>query len=154
MSATVSVPEQRGWLRRLLTGRPHQEIGPPDRPYLLRYFVIPHNSVVNVYLHKFVASDDPDALHDHPWMFASLCLAGRYREILPSGRAELRRPGTVAVRRAAARHRVELLADGRGGEHPCWTLLVTGPKVREWGFWCRERFVPWTRFDGGCGEAQ
>ncbi len=154
MSATISTPAPGRWLGRLLARRPHQVIGPPEHPYLLRYFVLPHNPVLNVYLHRFVASDDPDALHDHPWPFVSLCLAGRYREVRPGGRVALRRPGTVAVRRAATRHRVELLPDNRGGERACWTVLVTGPKVREWGFWCRDRFVPWTTFDGGCGEVQ
>ena len=46
----------------------------------------------------------------------------------------------------------------REAELPCWTLIVTGRRVREWGFWCAddgdgERFVPWTKFgDDGCGE--
>ena len=45
-------------------------------------------------------------------------------------------------------------------------LIVTGPRTRLWGFWCKdlfgetrsrqheaERFVPWDEFgDAGCGE--
>ena len=39
----------------------------------------------------------------------------------------------------------------RGGPHQ----VVTGPKVRRWGFWCGgERFVPRTQFDSGCGKEQ
>jgi hypothetical protein len=49
MSATISVPSSDRWLARLLSGRPHQLIGPPDRPYLLRWFVIPPNRWCNIY---------------------------------------------------------------------------------------------------------
>lgn len=42
-----------------------------------------------------------------------------------------------------------------------WTLFLTGPKVRTWGFWCPKGFVPWFDFvkpeasgevGRGCGE--
>ena len=44
-------------------------IGGSDNPYLLRWFLIPRNPVFNVYLHKFMRSDDDRALHTHPWLF-------------------------------------------------------------------------------------
>ncbi|MGC7247361.1 hypothetical protein RBA15_22585, partial [Mycobacteroides abscessus subsp. massiliense] len=51
-------------------------------------------------------------------------------------------------------------------EDSCVTLVITGPRVRVWGFWCKdrfgetrsrqyevERFVPYYDWhDGGCGE--
>lgn len=61
MSATT-LPSNRNWLRRLITGQPHQIIPSADDPYLLRWYIIP----LNVYLHKFMRSDDDRALHDHP----------------------------------------------------------------------------------------
>ena len=154
MSATVSRPTAGRWLAILLRGRPHQVVGPPGHPYLLRWFVVPHNKFLNVYVHKFTASDEPQVLHDHPWWFASLVLSGSYVEHTTAG-SRRRRRGSVAVRAASFWHRVELPA-GRGGVAPvCRTLVLTGPKVRTWGFWCgRERFVEWTKFDGGCGEEQ
>ena len=71
------------WLRRLMSGKPHFIIGGVDDPYLLRWFLIPRNHILNVYLHKFLRSDDDRALHDHPWWFVSIMLRGRYLEWLP-----------------------------------------------------------------------
>lgn len=168
MSATSNLPSNRDWFRRLLSGRPHQVIGGPSDPYLLRWYLIPRNPVINVYLHQFLRSDDDRALHDHPWWFVSLILKGEYAEITEGGWT-LRRAGSIAFRRAQWRHRVQLMEEltvgdlGNGGGPiirclPCWTLIVTGRRSRSWGFWCRNRppeqqFVPWREFgDAGCGE--
>ncbi len=155
MSAIVSVPVSRGWLAQLLSGRPHQVVGPVDRPYLLRWFIIPRNRIANIYLHKFVRSDEPDALHTHPWPFTSVLLAGSYWEVTDRGRRR-RHAGSVAVRAADFAHRIEIPESVAGQrQRPCWTLVVTGPKVAEWGFWCGpDQFIPWTQFAGGCGEDQ
>jgi hypothetical protein len=157
MSATVSVPSSQRWLHRLLSGRPHQIIGPPGRPYLLRWFIIPTNRGCNLYWHRFISSDDP-VLHDHPWAFLSIVLRGSYIVADQHGGRRRRRAGHVAFRRAQHRHRIILEAapspDGAAGERPCTTLVITGPHRRLWGFWCDgQRFVPWREFGaGGCGE--
>lgn len=176
MSATSELPSNREWLRRLVSGRPHQTIGGPDDPYLRRWYLIPRNPFLNVYLHNFLRSDDDRALHDHPWWFISLMIRGEYDEVTESG-VKRRRAGSIAYRPAEWRHRVQLLRkwveDGRedqrarGGplvrywstpEQPCWTVIVTGRRSRMWGFWCeqwdlseqvgrlRKRFVPWEEF--------
>jgi hypothetical protein len=147
MSATVSHPTDRHWLPTLCGGRPHQVIGEPDAPYLHRWFLIPHNRWLNVYLHRFLRSDDPRALHDHPWWFASLIHAGGYIEVTTT-RRRVRRRGSITVHRAARRHRICLPVDQRGRETRCWTVIITGPHVRQWGFWCprqrgAHRFIPW-----------
>ena len=95
------------WLSTLLSGRPHQTIGDPTDPYLLRWFLIPRNPYVNIYRHRFCKSD-PSAPHDHPWPFLSIVLRNSYRDITEHGTV-VRRPGSLAFRRATARHRVELL---------------------------------------------
>jgi hypothetical protein len=157
MSATVSTPVPGRWLRTLCSGRPHQIISDGQRPYLLRRYLLPPNRWLNLYLHTFVGSDDPRGLHDHPWPFASLILAGSYYETTSAGQ-QRRRRGTLAVHRATHRHRVCLPVDTCGREIPCWTVIVTGPHRRQWGFWCphrhrADRFIPWQMFgDGGCGE--
>ncbi|AFM20672.1 hypothetical protein Mycch_6072 (plasmid) [Mycolicibacterium chubuense NBB4] len=139
------------WLRILVSGRPHQVIGDDQRnPYLLRWFLIPRNPVINIYRHRFCRSD-PSVPHDHPWHFASIVLSGHYREI-GQHHTIVRGPGSVAFRRASAQHRVELIG------HPVTTIIITGPRCRGWGFWCprpdaHPRFVPWQQFgSGGCGE--
>jgi quercetin dioxygenase-like cupin family protein len=94
---------------------------------------------------------DPSVPHDHPWHFLSFVIRGRYREITEA-RTIVRRPGSVAFRRATCPHRVELLG------HPVTTVIITGPHCRPWGFWCPRpaqppAFVPWQQFgSGGCGE--
>lgn len=159
------------WARRLASGKPHQVIGERS-PYMLRWWLIPRNRHVKVYVHKFVRSDDDRAMHDHPWGFVSLVLRGAYLEQRPGG-TRLRQRGSVAYRPATTRHIVHLI-----NELPCWTLVVGGPKVRDWGFWCETeagrtagriadlfgvpgeliepsaRFVPWQNWDDakGCGD--
>lgn len=137
------------WLRRLFSGKPHFYIGGPQNPYLLRWFIIPRNPWFNIYLHKFCRDDDDRALHDHPWWFISIMVKGRYTEILAQdehgGRGSVRSAPGIAFRRAQHRHRVVL--DSKDGKAvPCWTLVITGRKAREWGFWCPKGFVHWKEF--------
>jgi len=129
-------------------------IGGHERPYLRRHWLLPRNPVFNVYVHQFLRSDDDRALHDHPWLFnASWLLEGAYIEWVPSrGNANPLRPtcrflkaGDWKFRWGAAPHRVQLhrLA---GPEIPCWTVFITGPRVRQWGFYCDRGWVHWKRF--------
>lgn len=123
--------------------------------YLLRWHLIPHNRWFNIYLHNIRHSDDDRALHDHPWWNVSIILKGSYREQTPYG--TLFRPRwSVIFRRATARHRLIIK-----GNRDAWTLFITGPKIREWGFWCPQGFVPWYDFvdmtntgeiGPGCGD--
>lgn len=149
------------WWQRIAARRPPDVvIGGEDNPYLRRWFIIPRNPVFNIYLHRFLRSDDDRALHDHPWWNLSILLQGRYVEhsIAAGGihRHIERKAGDFKFRFARAAHRIELI-DG-----PCWTLFITGPRLRNWGFHCPKGWVPWQIFtnpaDGGrtvgpgCGE--
>lgn len=137
------------WLKTFFTGRPHFYIGGRDNPYMLRWFIVPRNPWLNVYLHKFLRDDDDRAMHDHPWWFVSIMLRGEYREQRPEcggERLRWRRAPSIAFRRATDRHRVELAKDASGRPIPCWTLVITGRKVREWGFHCPKGFVVWHEF--------
>jgi len=147
--ARVDRPNHR-WLRTLLSGKPHFVIGSGENPYLLRWFLIPRNTKLNIYLHKFLQSDDDRALHDHPWWFFSFIIRGGYHEETPNGE-ELRMAPSVAFRPATHVHRVQLIDVKGGGELPTWTIIVTGPKIRHWGFWCTKGFRVWEEFDEkGC----
>lgn len=115
------------------------------RPYLRRWWLVPRNRFFNVYLHQFLRSDDDRALHDHPWWSLSLLLCGRMLEhTIGAGgvhhRAELTHGG-MRLRSARFAHRLELEP---GTE--CWTLFVTGPVLREWGFHCAQGWRHHTRF--------
>lgn len=130
-------------------------IGGKENPYLLRWWVIPRNRVFNIYLHKFLRDDDDRALHDHPWVSLSIILRGGYLEHLPGGIVKRRYPGMVVFRRAKHAHRIELYREGKtscwlrgdyGDSRPAWTLFITGPKIREWGFHCPQGWRRWTEF--------
>jgi hypothetical protein len=130
----------RLWFKGLLTGKPHHIIGGKEDPYLLRWYLLPRNKRFNLYLHKFLRDDDDRALHDHPWWFISFVLKGSYREYLAPQLSVVRRRFSLAFRPATHRHRVALI------NNPTWTLILTGPKIREWGFWCPKGFVHWRDF--------
>ena len=113
--------------------------------YMSRWFLIPKNRFFNIYLHKFVGSDNDRALHDHPWWSVSFLLKGELIEVLKETPVikELRfiskwRP---YVRPAIMAHRMVLV----GTE--AWTLFITGPKIREWGFWTLNNLY-WDRHEG------
>lgn len=133
-------------LQRIVERRlPDIVIGGQDDPYMERWWVIPRNRFFNVYLHRFLRSDDDRALHDHPWCNVSILLQGTYLEhtIAAGGVASARqlKAGDVRVRpRGTFAHRIEL-TDG-----PCWTLFITGPRYREWGFHCAHRWIHWKEF--------
>lgn len=106
--------------------------------YLNRWYLIPHNRWFNIYLHEFVGPDNGEHPHDHPWWNLTVKLKGDYKELSTGtiwsyfgGRLILRMPETV--------HFIHSVS-----KKPCWTLFITGPKVREWGFWVDGK---WIRFD-------
>ena len=131
---------------RVVTMRePDFIIGGADNPYLYRWWAIPRNPVFNVYLHCTVRDDDDRALHDHPWPSVSLCLDGHLAEVYRKRGVERIRdfhPGDIVWRGPWARHRLFL---PNGSTH-AWTLFVTGPRIREWGFWCPQGFRGWREF--------
>lgn len=126
----------------------------PQGAYLRRWYLLPRNTVCNIYLHHFLRSDDDRALHDHPWHWASLLLRGRYVEhtIAAGGvhQRRMRQAGSLKLAGPKRAHRVELI-----GHETCWTLFITGPRVRDWGFHCPDRgWVHFMRFTkpGSVGE--
>ena len=133
---------------------PDFKIGPPDDPYMLRWWLIPRNEAFNVYYHRILHDDDDRALHDHPWPSFSVMMTGAIREITPEGPRILLK-GDCIYRGPDMAHRLELV---RG--EPAETLFITGPRVREWGFHCPKGWVQWRDFVGenigevgrGCGE--
>lgn len=120
--------------------KPDFHVGPGDDHQLQRWFVVPRNPFNNVYLHRFLRSDDDRALHDHPWDNRSWVLSGGYREHLQDGSVVLRSEGDVIDRRAIEAHRVELI------DVPAVTLFFTGPVIRNWGFYCPKGWVVWRDF--------
>ena len=127
---------------------------PPDQQitnwdgdtYLNRWWIVRRakakHFAFNIYLHQFLRSDDDRAMHDHPWWSVSFLLKGRAVEhYIDRGAGMIRIPMRFVpmFRRATHTHRIEVSGD-------CWTLFITGPKVREWGFHTLYGWVHWKDF--------
>lgn len=126
--------------------KPHKEITNAEGVYLRRWHIIPSNRWLNLYLHHFVGDDDARALHDHPWWSVSFILRGGYWDVLPRSIMIKRRPGDIVRRSPRAAHRVQLVKNSDGSKREAWTLFLTGPRVREWGFHCPQGWRRWQDF--------
>ncbi len=112
--------------------------------YLRRWWLVPKNKWgFNIFLHEFRSSDEDRSLHDHPWWSISILLSGSYLEHIPKNYDKwinendrdtvvIKRESMLPIyRQAELIHRIELIDD-----KPVWTLFITGPVIREWGFSC------------------
>lgn len=114
-----------------------EALGLPSCPYVIRWRLeTPWGSIR---LHHWLAPDDDRAPHDHPWGFRTFVLKGGYRDESPTGSEHLRAPAT---RYRPATHQHTVFPDPGGA----WTIIVTGPKVRNWGFWVRGKFVKMNKY--------
>lgn len=144
--------------------------------YLRRFFVQYEGpGQPRVMLHKFYRGDEDPHLHDHPWGFTSFIITRGYweetpfvvlddnlnlRQLLKSKVLKDETTGewrrrvfyprfSKLVRPAEWKHRV-ILKDPK----PVWTLVWSGPKVRDWGFWIKDKLCPWNNYQNGicwCG---
>jgi len=101
-------------------------LGLPQCPYVYRWRF--ECRLGSVRVHHWIAQDDPRAFHDHPWWFVTFVVKGGYTDRNPGGDDHLRAP---AVRYREALHRHTVVPDPGGA----WTVLITGPRSRVWGFW-------------------
>jgi len=127
------------FIRRVTARPPDRVIGGHDDPYMLRWYILPRNRLFNVYLHRFLRSDDDRAMHDHPFYNTSVLLRGSYMEHTTNGSFE-RSVCDVVFRRGVTLHRIEL------HKGPAWSLFVTSFRYREWGFACQKGWRHWKQF--------
>jgi hypothetical protein len=133
------------WWHDLAASRPPDFVVGADKenPYLRRWWVVPRNNLANAYLHQFLRSDDDHALHDHMYVNLSYLLEGTYVEhtIAQGGVHHSRRyrAGDLRLRWPTTAHRIEVA-------EPCWSLFLTGPRVRQWGFHCPGGWRHWREF--------
>jgi hypothetical protein len=118
-----------------------------NEPLLTRYYLFLKERKrfpFNVFLHKF-HKGDPGDVHDHPWPYFTLILAGGYYEWIPqfcedgTMSCEVRKwrgPGHFRFCSANSYHRIEL----KEGVTP-WTLFMPGPQKQEWGFLVDNKWI-------------
>ena len=115
-------------------------IGTPGDEYLdrIRLVVTPWFQIM---LHRIYRPDRQRDLHDHPWWFLSILLWGAYKEVTQDG---VRRCRWWNFKRTTDRHSITEVS-----RRPVWTLVITGPKRRTWGFWVDggTRFVQWKEYE-------
>lgn len=109
-----------------------QQVGLPTCPYLKRW--VADFGWFSIRLHRWQSSDDDRAFHDHPWWFITLVLRGSYVDVSPRGRDRLT-AGSIRFRLAEHQHTAEVERPGT------WTLLITGPTKRRWGFWVNGKLI-------------
>lgn len=125
-------------------------IGDPKEPYMLRWWWLPRNHYFNIYIHRFLKDDDDEAFHDHPWPSYSIMCEGDIYEHYKidiegfGSYNEWRRlkPGDKVYRPAKFAHRIVVLPSAK---LPL-TIFITGPRVREWGFYCPKGWRHWKDF--------
>ena len=112
-----------------------------NEPLLTRYYLFLKDRKrfpFNMFLHKF-HKGDPGDVHDHPWPYFTLILAGGYYEWVLEKGSEVRKwrgPGHFRFCSANSYHRIEL----KEGVTP-WTLFMPGPQTREWGFLVGDKWI-------------
>jgi hypothetical protein len=136
-------------VRKHLSLKWGQRLGDPECPYMRRWALL--FGVGSIRLHHWYRSDDKRAPHDHPWGFVTVVLRGSYTDVsfplvpwtwsratgspspgvLWGERRDVLRAGSVRRRPAQHVHTADVAAGG------CWTLVLTGPNRRVWGFWAR-----------------
>ena len=117
-----------------------------NEPLLTRYYLFLKDRKhfpFNVFLHKF-HKGDPGDVHDHPWPYFTLILAGGYYEYTPNFKngqmvgetKHWRGPGHFRMCSAHSYHRIELVPG-----ITAWTLFMPGPQTREWGFLVKDNWI-------------
>lgn len=126
-------------------------------PYLIRWSLwLPWGWSLK--LHQILRADDDRCVHDHPWVFLRIILWGGYEEIHATHdgeeRVSIRKPwrpwAPWRVYRCPAgfRHRITRLL-GKSS----WSLVVAGPRFREWGFYTLRGWMAWRQFvDAAWGQ--
>lgn len=119
-------------------GYRHERIGLPECPYLERWVL--NLGPCALRLHHWLASDDQRHFHDHGWWFITVVLQGGYVDVSTTTPEDPGNPatatldvlqrGSVRFRPATYAHKVSV-----NPSEGCWTLLLTGRRSRDWGFW-------------------
>lgn len=148
-------------LRTIYKRPPDFVVGGTENSYMLRWWLIPRNKFFNIYVHMFLRDDDDRALHDHPWASLSLLCRGTLLEVYQD-EAKLEHSKHITVgewtyRSATHAHRIVVPVQN----YTPVTIFITGPRIREWGFHCKQGWKHWKDFCGigdkgtvgaGCGE--
>jgi hypothetical protein len=123
-----------------------------DSPYLDRLRLV-QTPLFGVFLHRIHLPDLDHDPHDHPWAFWSLILSGGYVEQVWAGKNPGWRHDVHSLRFHRRRGSLHKMPVNRAHkitevEGELWTLVITGRRCRNWGFWTMDGPVPWRDYLG------
>lgn len=128
-------------------------IGTQENPMLERWRLF-STPWFGLYVHFIYREDLDRHMHDHPWRFWSLVLKGSYIELLN------KRPGDVLSSDAKIHRRFSLHGFPLHWAHKITlvepgtvTLVLVGPKVRQWGFYVDDKWMPWHQYNSTVSKA-
>jgi len=115
-------------------------------PYLQRWHLIPKNKFCNIYLHHFVGPDNR-TMHDHPWISLAYMLEGQFYEVYRRTHPVDFFTQTRVISAGQWTYRNSTFLHYLTPEKalPCWTVFITGPKIRNWGFLTETGWKPWRK---------
>lgn len=111
-----------------------EDVDHPERLYLWRLRII-GTPWFGIYLHHIVSDDGDRPLHDHPWPYVAVTIRGRYLEETDDGKRTLRKIGMPHRHPAVYSHAIRWVMPST------WTLVLTGKRCRQWGFYAPEGWV-------------
>lgn len=157
-----------GWFEHLLLrlGVPHFDIlktvEEKEVLYLRRFYFFKRSAFFltltggryeGLYLHHVMRPDEDQHLHDHPWDFSALIVAGGYQEDIPNlehgktwkhgGSLLIRVWGPLSFRSSRAEQLHRISADHF---KKTWTIFLAGPKRRVWGFETENGWMPYDEY--------
>lgn len=115
--------------------------------YLRRWFLL-RSKYLNVYIHYIARPDEDPDPHDHPWNFLSVRLKGGYTERIWHYRTPCEEgvedrtnnaPG-IGYRPAETVHQITSVKPNT------FTLVITGPWKRDWGFLTKSGWRFWREY--------
>lgn len=125
---------------RLFEIRWAEPLGRRECPYVKRWVLTVFGWSLR--LHHWTGSDDQRFFHDHAWDFVSLILRGGYYEITPppddedGDRVRWCAVGSLRFYKAEHQHKVSLRRN-----RPCWSLVLSMPRRRNFGFWVNNHLM-------------
>lgn len=115
------------------------EILTPDgkEVYLRRWYLARIPRLFSIRLHHILLPDTDRHPHDHPWPFLSIILWGGYNELWSRAHSMWRGQWSCRFRcvrrfsfhRSTDLHQIQQFHNGS-----TWSLFITGPEGRVWGF--------------------
>lgn len=120
-----------------------EALGEPNCPYMRRWVFLFFGFGVRI--HRWYRSDDKRFFHNHPFWFWTFVLKGSYTDVsLNVDTNHIKRDNlklfNIRFRKAVHLHYVEV---PKGGTI---TILFTGRKTQNWGFWVKDRIMRPLRF--------